>query len=160
MTIDEKVAYLGGILKRVGNFSMETFNDRLIFQKTVYLIQAFDIYLGYNNFSWYVRGPYSSELTKIGFKLKDVYDELPQSGRFVEDAVEERFGEFLEFISSTKEDAEYLELLASIHWLKKKNPDKDEDTIIQFLIKRKPELKVERSEHAWNDLKQYVSINS
>ena len=118
---------------------METFNDRLIFQKTVYLIQEFGIYLGYKNFSWYLRGPYSSELTKIGFELKDVYDELPQSGRFTDDDVEARFKEFL---------------------AKKKNPDKDEDAITQFLIGLKPNLSIENYEHAWNYLERYNLIDS
>lgn len=160
MAIDKKVEYLGRILKRVGNFSMNTFNDRLIFQKTVYLIQEFGIYLGYKNFSWYLRGPYSSELTKIGFKLKDVYDELPKSGRFTDDDVEARFKEFLEFIQDKKENDECLELLASLHWAKKKNPDKDKDAIIQFLIGLKPKLSIENYEHAWDCLESYNLIDS
>jgi uncharacterized protein YwgA len=73
-----KLEELGGILKRIGNYNPEmfesSFNDRLIFQKTIYLLQAFGLYLGYY-FSWYIHGPYSTTLTRDGFALIDKYSE-------------------------------------------------------------------------------------
>jgi uncharacterized protein YwgA len=158
MNEDEKAKYLGKILKRVGNFSMATFKDRLIFQKTVYLIQAFGISLGYK-FSWYVHGPYSPDLTKVGYKLKDIYDDLPIR-KFVEEDVENKFKKFLGFIEDKKKNADYLELLASLHWLSEKNPEADEDAIIQFLWERKPEIGIGIYEDVWNELKRYGLIKS
>src|SRR5262245_35544812 len=45
------------------------FDRRLILQKTVYLVQAAGVHLGYS-YRWYLRGPYSSELTRDAFALQ------------------------------------------------------------------------------------------
>ena len=69
---------LGFILKQIPgyDFSLEGFSDRLKLQKTIYLLQVFGVYLGYD-FSWYLRGPYCSILAANGFLLQDIYDEIP-----------------------------------------------------------------------------------
>ena len=60
--------WLGLVLKKIpefsDDFSMDRFNDRLKLQKIIYLLQAFDVYLGYN-FGWYLRGPYCSIASHI-----------------------------------------------------------------------------------------------
>ena len=55
--------------------SMSSFDDRLALQKTVYLIQQMGMHLGYP-FSWYLRGPYSRDLTADAFS--NVGAELPE----------------------------------------------------------------------------------
>ncbi len=47
---------------------LRSFDQRLIVQKAVYLIQKAGLDLGYN-FTWYLRGPYSSALTRDAFAL-------------------------------------------------------------------------------------------
>src|SRR5437762_1233304 len=47
---------------------LNSFDDRLILQKSVYLAQAAGIQLGYH-FQWYLRGPYSPMLTKDAFAI-------------------------------------------------------------------------------------------
>ena len=42
---------------------MDNFNNRLIYQKVIYLMQNFGLSLGYG-YSWYVKGPYSPDLRK------------------------------------------------------------------------------------------------
>lgn len=46
---------------------IDTFNDRLLMQKSVYLAQALGVNLGYH-FGWYLRGPYSPALTRDLFE--------------------------------------------------------------------------------------------
>ncbi len=46
------------------------YENRLMLQKIVYLAQSAGLGFGYN-FSWYLRGPYCSELTKDYFDLVD-----------------------------------------------------------------------------------------
>lgn len=48
----------------------ESFENRLILQKAIYLVQAKDINLGYS-FSWYLHGPYCKELTYDAYASKD-----------------------------------------------------------------------------------------
>ena len=71
---------LGGLLHRIGHFEPlhfeADFNERLILQKTIYLMQSFNLFIGYH-FNWYIRGPYSPVLTKDAFKLIHEYEELP-----------------------------------------------------------------------------------
>jgi len=49
-------------------FKLDTFNHRLAVQKVVYLAQAAGIHLGYD-FHWYLRGPYSPDLTRDVFAV-------------------------------------------------------------------------------------------
>src|SRR5438445_12999592 len=45
-----------------------TFRDRLILQKTLYLLQNAGVHLGYR-FRWYLRGPYSPDMTAGAFGI-------------------------------------------------------------------------------------------
>lgn len=47
---------------------LSSFDDSLILQKAVYLAQAAGVDLGYF-FHWYLRGPYSSALTRDAFSM-------------------------------------------------------------------------------------------
>lgn len=155
-----KVEEVGGILKRIGNYSPETFessfNDRLIFQKTIYLLQAFGLYLGYY-FSWYIHGPYSITLTKDGFALIDRYYELPLV-RFVKAEDETIFRKFQIFLGKRKKDAEWLEILASIHLLKKLYPTAHKEKIIEKVMNKDPHFNRENCEEAFVYLKEFRLI--
>ena len=96
--------------------SMDSFDERLILQKTIYLLQQMGIHLGYR-FSWYLRGLYSRELTA------DVFASLgsgPPDGWMLDHKQKETlararefFGKFATFPSRTRE----LEKVASILFL-------------------------------------------
>jgi hypothetical protein len=96
----------------------ETFTDRLLLQKATYLSQAAGIRLGYR-YSWYLKGPYSPELTRDYFQLTaesgitDGYklrDDQMESLRRVTAVSTPPSGTHL-----TR--ADWLELLASLHYL-------------------------------------------
>ena len=53
---------------------IQTFEDRLIAQKTICLAQAAGIQLGYH-FGWYLRGPYSPGLTRDLFSVSEAIAE-------------------------------------------------------------------------------------
>ena len=48
--------------------SVKTFDERLILQKSVYLLQSCGIHLGFR-FRWYLRGPYSPDMTSDAFGI-------------------------------------------------------------------------------------------
>lgn len=151
------VEELGGLLKRIGNYNPElfesSFEDRLIFQKTVYLLQAFGLYLGYY-FSWYIHGPYSTQLTRAGFALIDKYHEVSQV-RFIEDKDEVLFREFQIFLGKRKIDADWLEILASIHFLKKLYPTENNERTINKVMDKDPHFSREICEGACEYLKKF-----
>ena len=117
--MNRMIVDLGVLLKSIPgyDFSMDEFNDRLRLQKTVYLLQAFGIYLGYD-FSWYLRGPYCTSLTIHGFALNDMYGNIPDGlkAKFQSADKQGAFKRFRSFIKDKNTDQ--LEILASLHHLK------------------------------------------
>lgn len=151
-SVNGEVINLGLVLKNLNNFDMSTFAGRLTLQKTIYLMQAFGIYLGYD-FSWYLRGPYSSPLAKNGFALQEIYHKIPTAGHFERDT-QNKFEQFLEFIQDKKNDPDRLEILASIHFLKNIYQNMSKAEIIDRVKKKQSYFKKEQCEQGWKELKE------
>ncbi len=101
--------------------SMESFDERLIVQKAVYLAQAAGVNLGYY-FRWYLRGPYAPSLAKSAFAICEELgassDELEQWK--LDSASAERLQKLAPLMAAEDTEerrASKLELLASVHYL-------------------------------------------
>jgi hypothetical protein len=99
---------------------LESFPDRLILQKAVYLSQAAGVLLGYH-YNWYLRGPYSPSLTRDAFA---VAAELAQGsdegqGWRLDETSLQRLEDLKPLLNDQEPDqrARHLELLASVHFL-------------------------------------------
>lgn len=102
------------------DFRISTFEDRLILQKAVYLMQAAGVHLGHY-YQWYLHGPYSPSLTR------DVYAVSADLAQGLDDArgwtLDQHSVSVLERLSglvrteNRSQLARKLELLASIHFL-------------------------------------------
>ena len=151
--MDKKLLFLSGLLKRVGNLNLNTFEGRVIFQKTIYFMQVFGINFGYS-FNWYIYGPYSPELTKDGYRLKEekILEKVPKL-KFVNPELEDKFNKFLDFISK-KKSAKWLELLASIHFLVQLLTKKGKNEIMKIILKKQTHFTKEDFEEAWGYLKK------
>lgn len=144
---------LGYVLKHIPGyeFSMDEFDDRLRFQKTVYLLQAFGINRGYD-FSWYLRGPYCSLAAHDGYDLRDVYDSIPTGSRvFKSDGANKRFKKFCQFVEgkSTRD----LEIAASLHY-RKISEDWDEERIKKAVENKRGEFTWDMVNQVWDDMKR------
>lgn len=159
-TEKEKVLALGGILRRVGNFDatsfVSSFDARLIFQKTIYLMQAFGLYLGFD-FSWYLRGPYSPMLAHCGYAIAKTNKPIPFA-KFAESQSENRFEGFLEFLGPEKDNVEWLEILASIHMQKKLHPWKPKSDILKIVVHKQSYFTIEECKEAWAYLAKHGLI--
>lgn len=159
-SLDRKMV-LGGLFKRIGNFNVESFTtsfeERLIFQKTIYLLQTFDLSINYN-FSWYLRGPYSTGLTRMGYELVKTDQKEIRLVKFVDSAAEKRFQRFQEFIGRIKRNAKELELLASIHFIKKIYPNFSREQVIANVRERKSQLRIKKCLKAWDYLEKYSLV--
>lgn len=112
------------VLDRMGlQLTLSDFDNRLLLQKAVYLLQLARIDLGYR-YSWYIRGPYCSELTK---DLFDLYTDQKNIGELAEDYtlskdVEPLLEKAKNLLKKPADielsDAHWYELLASLHYLK------------------------------------------
>ena len=131
----------------------ESFNDRLILQKTVYLAQAKGVHLGYY-YKWYLRGPYCSSLTK------DLYA-IDSEGKYADEECtrwnldkesSKRLKEMADLLSEIEPEelVDKLELLASVHFLVDREQVKGRDvkqinTILKRYDKHFPDAKVEEA---------------
>lgn len=57
----------------LGGIKTTGFDNRLALQKTIYILQSAGVKLGYR-YSWYLRGPYSRELTADAFSVREELD--------------------------------------------------------------------------------------
>jgi uncharacterized protein YwgA len=145
-----RAKFLGGLLRRVGHFGMGSFDDRLILQKIVYLMQASGIYLGYT-FNWYIHGPYSTRLAADGFELQPIYSTLDEMV-FDERSVEQTFKDFLQFIRPFRKEPEKLEIMASIHFLKQLHPHMKDSDVVAKVVAKQPSFTTAKVRKAWSDL--------
>lgn len=124
-------------------FSYRTFDDRLMMQKMVYLLQEAGVNIGHYGFDWYKHGPYSQAL------LDDMYmEDKVESIEINYSAEAEECINKLKVMFGDK-DAEsvygirnWTECLASIHFLRKKElgSNVSEETVLKILTDRKPHL--------------------
>ena len=49
-------------------YSLDTISDRILLQKKIYLAQDNGLLLGYG-YSWYIHGPYSTDLTAVAYQV-------------------------------------------------------------------------------------------
>lgn len=152
MTDKKALLILSGVLKRIGNYSMGSFKDRLIFQKTVYFLQEFGINFGYS-FNWYVYGPYSPELTRSGYKMKNIAD-TPKI-KFINPKFERDLNNLQKFLGNNKNNADWLELIASVHFLKNKSIALSKRQVIDTIINKQTHFTEEECEKAFEYLERW-----
>lgn len=145
-----RVLLLGRLLKRLDNFGVASFKERLILQKTVYLLQASGIFLGYS-FNWYLHGPYSPTLAREGFDLSAVYDDL-KAYKFSDPNHELAFRQFRELLGPHKDEADWLEAAASIHFLRNAVPHEPKGKTIKRVMAKGAHLDRELCEEVWTTL--------
>lgn len=147
---------LGGLLHRIRNYHSRSFatefSERLILQKTIYLMQTFDLFIGYH-FNWYLKGPYSPQLAKDAYDLSNTYEELPEV-TFVSVSAEKRFQKFMSLVGDHLMDADWLEAIASIHYLYHRGSAKDRDSIFVTIKNKMPSLKKSDFDSYWKILSE------
>jgi uncharacterized protein YwgA len=105
--------------------TMDSFDDRLILQKAVYLAQQADISLGYHYY-WYLRGPYCRELTA------DAYTTISETpgGWSLGDASKQKLAKIKQFFLKLKakpDPVKAFELFASVLFAVKTGQAKADD---------------------------------
>ena len=137
---------LGFVLRQFPDleFGMHTFDHRLRMQKFVYLLQSFDVYLGYD-YSWYLRGPHCSTLAASGFSLAGFYADIPSGAgmHFLSALVQDRFDRFKKFIKGRENDNAFLEIAATLLFLEGEG-DLGREEVLGRVAGRRPEFTKER----------------
>jgi len=140
-------------------FSIDSFDNRLILQKAIYLAQAAGVDLGYY-YHWYLHGPYSPSLTKdeyaIAVDLGCGMDES-KGWRLDKTSISNLSGlqSLIPRTSDTQQIRRKLELLASVHYLinRKEVPGCDAEEIIKVFRRFGKDFQEEEVEKAIGELK-------
>lgn len=155
--MQEEGLALGLTLDYLGNFSLNSFNDRIIVQKKIYCAQMLGIDFGFS-YNWYLRGPYSPELTSLAFETVnsglssldgyELSDDVIEKLNIVKDIAEARENWGLS-------EVDWLELVCSVHyliheasWIK----DKSKENIAKNLFEYKPKYDTNDFNAAWSTL--------
>ncbi len=158
--MDKQSVDLGFVLKQFPkfNFSMDDFDGRLRLQKFIYLLQTFDIYLGYD-YSWYLRGPYCTNLAACGFELEKAYHRIPdgEKMKFRDGRIQKKFEKFIKFISGHEDDIDFLEIAASLHF-QKQISELSDDEIIEKVANKRYKFTKESCIKIWEEMKRWNLI--
>jgi uncharacterized protein YwgA len=152
--------------------TLGSFSERLQVQKKVYLTQLMGYDLGYR-FGWYLRGPYSRELTADAFTLKDEIaagDKDYEQYRLSDEAIQkiaqaQRLWAMPEQLTISAD--QWLELLTSIHYLKHiaywpGEPAKGFDLVFEKLVAQKPQFQDKNADvrRTWDRLNEFGLIEA
>jgi hypothetical protein len=142
---------------------IDSFEQRLIIQKKLYLTQLTGLDLGYR-FAWYLFGPYCRELTSDIFRLKEQIDdgERDYENRTLGAPAHKLIAKAKTIWDNKPghiDENDWVELLASLHYLKHiayfgKNAPREFDDVFDALIQTKPRFagREEDARMAWSQL--------
>jgi hypothetical protein len=127
------------------NAAIDTLDDRKRVQKATFLGQIAGADLGYR-FGWYIRGPYSPELTRDYYaldELKSSGEELNPENKILRRPMRERLEAVRPLLDKPDDfplsQEDWLELVASYHYLRKINR-LDHGGAAQVFGREKPHL--------------------
>lgn len=148
--MDRRKIALRLIMDRL-QLKLDRFVDRLAVQKSIYLLQVLGLDLRYH-YSWYLRGPYSPELTRDAFEISEPRNPIHEVAKRYElgpHAIEtlDAFTKLaVECRPRDIEQPRWLECLASLHYLVLNTglADTTFESVFKELVRRKPEFQNER----------------
>ena len=142
---------------------VDTFEDRLICQKAIYLVQVAGVNLGYY-YQWYLYGPYCRSLTKDEYAVSDrlARDIDDSQGWTLDSTSQDRLQTLKQLFDNKSELSRRLELLASVHFLvsRKQIPCIQIDEIAQTLLKHGKSFDEQQVREAVVELKDYGLLAS
>lgn len=116
-----------GLIFQALDVSKDTFEDRLIGQKKIFLLQEMGVNIGYD-YNWYVRGPYSPSLTNYIYHNLDMLKEQDFSKYTLQNNVQEKIDNINSLDKKKPESLSvpsWYELLASVLYICKKWEERD-----------------------------------
>ena len=119
------------------NIDMTLFNDRLRFQKIIYIMISVGIKLQYQ-FGWHLRGPYSSSLASDGFKLSNQEDQFIDIRFRIPQDYQKKIEDVRELLSNDISNTDKLELYSSILYITTTYGKISDEDIIEHVKNRKP----------------------
>ncbi len=147
---------LAGLVKRLyPNFNLDSFDNRLKLQKFVFILRSQGIDFGYE-FNLYLRGPYSLDLTRDAFHI-DNWNNI-QKVRFDHDTQESDFQQILDKLEPYKNDVDWLEIAATLLFLKELHRKDPKELLFLHFTQLKPQFAQAEVIQAHSDLEKKEMI--
>ena len=133
-----------GILYKIAadefKLKRDSTRERLILQKTIYLLEESGMQLGYG-FGWYKYGPYSQDLVQDAYSVlysnEEHYKTATSEWKFSPES-DIAFKGFKATFNDILGNAEMLELVASIHFIKTRwKHDINKDNVVEVFLTHK-----------------------
>lgn len=147
-----------GLVFQKLSIEKETFDDRLISQKKIYLLQSLGTDLGYT-YHWYVRGPYSSSLASYLYANLDILSSSDFHDYYLTDTAERNVQSVRGLEHRVRPDfttASWYELLASLLYIYNNKEswkiNDQEHSLFSKLIQYKSQYNEEQCQYAFGVL--------
>lgn len=147
------------IISNVSDIRLDHFNDRMHLQKLGFLVQQIHHEHPYD-FSWYVRGPYSSGLASSLFlhEERETFKDPPklsEKEQYTKDKISELLGKNVQNPYS-------LELYASIWYLMsgKRVSSREKEEIVRIIHKEKPHFQQKNIEQVLEKISKFRQKHS
>ncbi len=143
-------------------FSIDTINERILLQKKIYLAQDLGLPLGYG-YSWYIHGPYSTDLTAIAYQI------IPEGDEAIEGkTLKQPYADMIKKVNDLEKIidekqlqisvVQWYELLASIaYWIKSENND-DKEVIKNKIKETKPQFSEDQILEAFSSYTEFRTV--
>lgn len=161
--MDNKLIDFKLCVDHLGGFDMDSFPGRISVQKKIYLLQLSGLDLGYR-FNWYIKGPYSPSLAETAFEVwnnKNLVDAETKEYELSDDCLRQ-LESIKKLVNSQSpcrdlEHYKWLELLASVHYLKHiayipKKGTISKQHISKVVTELKPYFNEDHVLKAWDEL--------
>lgn len=153
-----------GIVFQKMGINKESFDERLICQKKIYLLQSLGTDLGYA-YNWYVRGPYAPALTSYVYNNIDVLSSDDFSNYKLAKVAEDNVNIVNDLVKEKPSDltvSSWYELLASLLYIYNNkdswNVDEQSSSLFATLVKVKPQYNDQQCNNALEILKKNAFV--
>ena len=128
--------------------TLTSFDNRLKIQKASYIMQnIFDVDLGFK-FNWYIHGPYCPDLSKVMFEnVKGEPLKVETKNK-----IKQKIIQLKQFIKSENLTRNYLELIASLHYIMNIQKKSKKSEIVKVFSELKPKFHKDEIELAYDKL--------
>lgn len=142
-------------------YSLETINDRILLQKKIFLAQDIGLHLGYG-YSWYIHGPYSTDLTAVAYQVIPEGCEAIKNNRF-----KDQFADMITKVNNLEKEidkhklkigvVQWYELVSSIaYWYRR--GEKSEEQIINKIKETKPQFSEKQIKSAYQSYVKFKGV--